>query len=169
MPEGGGGLGNGDDELKTEAGQRALLRLLHDLGALVAHGLAPDDRAVRRDVMLLDPNWLTGGVYAILTAPVLRQQNGVFHRSDLQNWLDLSRYPVERHEFILEMMQDKEVGLCFELPGERGERFLAPEALPPNTPDYDFFGGRTPCVSASPTTTCRRACCRASSSRRTGS
>ena len=32
--------GNGDDELKTEAGQRALLRLLHDLGALVAHGLA---------------------------------------------------------------------------------------------------------------------------------
>ena len=35
------------------------------------------------------------------------------------------------------MMQDAEVGLCFELPGSGHKRYLVPEALPANEPDYD--------------------------------
>ena len=32
--------------------------------------------------------------------------------------------------------QDPEVGLCFELPGSDHQRYLVPEALPPNEPDF---------------------------------
>jgi len=117
--------------------QRALLRLLHDLGVVVAHGLDRDAPAAIRGVTLLDPNWLTGAIYQLLNEPRLRDQDGEFERSQMSEWLDPQRYPNERHEFVLEMMQDPDVGLCFPLHDVASERYLVPEALPANEPDYD--------------------------------
>ena len=37
------------------------------------------------------------------------------------------------------MMQDPDIGLCFELPGTDHERYLIPEALPANEPDYGIW------------------------------
>jgi hypothetical protein len=115
--------------------QRALLRLLHDLGVVVAHGLSREAPAAMREITLLDPNWLTGAIYRILNEPRLRDQGGEFERAQLGDWLDQARYPPEWHEFILTMMQDPDVGLCFELPDSKG-RYLVPEALPPSAPYY---------------------------------
>ncbi len=79
--------------------------------------------------LLLDPNWLTGAIYTILNHEALRTQNGILRQDQLTQWLDQTRYPVERHEYILTMMQEEDLGLCFPLPGTT-DQFLVPEGLP---------------------------------------
>ena len=115
---------------------RGLLRLLHDLGTVVAHGLRDGASASLREVTLLDPNWLTGAIYRLLTHPTVRDQQGEFSRTQMTQLLDPADYPVSRHEFILDMMQHEAIGLTFELPGTTHQRFLIPEALPKKEPDY---------------------------------
>jgi pimeloyl-ACP methyl ester carboxylesterase len=65
-------------------------------------------------------------------------QNGEFAASQLIEWLDPAVYPKERHEFILGMMQEKEIGLCFRLPTEE-ERYLIPEGLPVKQPYLHYW------------------------------
>jgi internalin A len=126
----------GDEAISNENEQRALLQLLHNLGAIVAYGMNPDAPAALQNVRLLDPNWLTGAIYKLLTAGLVVHQGGVFRREQLAELLDPKDYPVERWEFILSMMQLEGMGLCFLLPGTTNE-YLVPEALPKNEPKYD--------------------------------
>ena len=76
-----------ENGIEDENEQRSLLRLLHDLGTVVAHGLERDTAAIK-GVNLLDPNWLTGAIYAILNHPDVRDQDGEFAREQLNLWLD---------------------------------------------------------------------------------
>lgn len=131
--------GRAPDRISDVDEQRSLLRLLNDLGVVVAHGLARDAPAALREVTLLDPNWLTGAVYALLNQPQVLRQGGEFAREDLALWLDPDRYPPERYEYILDMMQSADLGLCFRLPTTADEeRYLLPEALPSSAPDYPW-------------------------------
>ena len=111
-----------------DAEQRALLRLLHDIGIIVACGLDRNS-AELGSVTLLDPNWLTKALYSLMDNPDVRAEHGVFTRDQLPLILDTTDYPPERYPFILEIMQDDEIGLAFEFPGSNG-RFLIPLALP---------------------------------------
>jgi len=129
--------GDRTEPIKGENDQRALLRLLHELGTVVAYGLERDAPAARREIALLDPNWLTTAIYTILDKARQVDQGGEFSRHQLAEWLDPGPYPPERHEFILGMMQEEDIGLCFRLPGHGQERYLVPEALESNTPDLD--------------------------------
>jgi pimeloyl-ACP methyl ester carboxylesterase len=129
---------NGGEAVTDDNEQRALLRLLHDLGAIVAHGLGRDASAASREINLLDPNWLTGAVYRILEKASSVDQEGEFLRRDLAEWLDLHTYPAKWHEFILERMQEREIGLCFRLPPPVEDGYLIPEALPPNRRFYEW-------------------------------
>jgi GTPase SAR1 family protein len=133
----GGGVARDDEAITDPDEQRALLRLLHDLGTVVAQGLERNAPAAVREITLLDPNWLTGAVYRLLNEPMVRDQEGEFKRDQLNLWLDPKLYPPERHEFILTMMQDPDIGLCFRLPDAGGECYLIPEALRASEPDYD--------------------------------
>jgi small GTP-binding protein len=129
--------GDSVDPVIDESEQRALLRLLHELGAIVAYGLERNSPAARREITLLDPNWLTGAIYRILDKASSVDQEGEFFRRQLDAWLDPRSYPSERHEFILDMMQDEDIGLCFRLPISSQECYLVPEALPASR---RFFG-----------------------------
>ncbi len=122
-----------EDNVTDEGERRSLLRLLNDLGAIVAHGLDASARAVQREITLLDPNWLTRAIYTILTRADCAELQGEFTENQVAGWLDPAVYPPERHEFILDMMRDEEVGLCFPLPNKTG-RYLVPEALGPSAP-----------------------------------
>jgi len=126
------------EPITDPAERRALLRLLHDLGTVVAHGLERDAPAAIREITLLDPNWLTGAIYTLLNEPTVRDQEGEFERGQLALWLDPTLYPTERHEFILAMMQNPEIGLCFRLPDAAGERYLIPEALRASEPELNW-------------------------------
>ncbi|MCP5119073.1 MAG: GTP-binding protein, partial [bacterium] len=135
----GNEAGNQDGAISDPDEQRALLRLLHDLGAVVAHGLERDAPSARREIALLDPNWLTGAIYTLLNSPTVRDQQGEFSRGQVAELLDPALYSAHWHEFILGMMRDPDVGLCFQLLDSAEERYLVPEALPPNQPDYDVW------------------------------
>ncbi|WP_106089276.1 COR domain-containing protein [Enhygromyxa salina] len=127
------------EAITDENEQRGLLQLLHNLGVIVAHGLRQDAPAALQNVTILDPNWLTGAIYKVLTAGLVVQQSGVFRREQLAELLDSNDYPVGRWEFMLSMMQLDNMGLCFPLRGSTSEEYLVPEALPKNAPNYDSW------------------------------
>jgi internalin A len=120
------------DPIRTEAEQRALLRVLHELGTIVAHGLS--DIAMLPTVHILDPNWLTQGIYTILEHHVLHKRQGEFSRDQLKDWLPAEKYSPKFFDFILSMMQDDEIELCFPLEARGKGWFLVPEALPVEGP-----------------------------------
>ena len=127
------------DEITEESERLSLLELLNRLGTIVVHGLESDQRLRPASITLLDPNWLTDAVYEILNRPEVRDQQGEFGKEQLAEWLDPKTYSEDHRDFVLDMMQDEEIGLCFRLPTiDRSEhRFLIPEALPPNPPQYE--------------------------------
>ena len=127
--------GAADERVMDKAEQRGLLGLLHDLGVVVAHGLRRDATAALREVTVLDPNWLTGAIYALINSPAVRNDGGELHYEQLPELLDLTRYPPERYELILTMMQDPAFGLCIPIAGGRTHRYLLPDAVPTREPD----------------------------------
>ena len=101
--------------------------------------LERDAPSARREITLLDPNWLTGAIYTLLNSEVVRNQGGEFARFQMEGLLDPQIYPKDWHEFILGMMQDPDVGLCFRLADADHPRYLVPEALPENQPNLDVW------------------------------
>lgn len=126
---------DGDLAITDTNEQRALLRLLHDLGVVVAHGYNKDKSSFG-EVTLLDPNWLTAAIYTLLNSHRVRDQGGEFSRGQMVELLGQKEYAERECTFILDMMQDEEIGLCFELPDGDGSQYLIPEALPASAPWY---------------------------------
>jgi internalin A len=120
--------------------QRGLLRMLHQMGVLVAHGLTKESTSIE-GLTLLDPNWLTTAIYALLADRELRDRDGVFDRDVMRDVL-LRRdnvapasYELDRIDYIIGMMQRPEFTLAFRLPGlAEPPQYLLAEALPSATP-----------------------------------
>jgi len=102
--------------------QETLAGFLHSLG--IALNYKDDPRL--RDTHVLNPRWVTEGVYTIINSERLMQQKGELRSSDLTQILDTDKYPPERHDFILEIMRKFE--LCFTFP-EEDDHYLVPELL----------------------------------------
>ncbi len=119
----------GDLNVEDTHSQRTLLGFLHDLGIVLCFQDDPRLAATH----ILNPEWVTQGVYAILNHPDLLKQGGVLSREMLGNILDPWRYPPHKHLFIIDMMRRFE--LCFDFEGQNDERFLVPDLLPKEAPD----------------------------------
>jgi internalin A len=111
-----------------------LIGLLHDLGTVLC--FRGDKRL--KDNNVLNPEWVTTGVYQIINSSLLSEQEGELHLNDLDKILTMKdgkgklRYPSDKHTFIIDMMLKFE--LCFQHEHER-ERVLVPELLAKETPD----------------------------------
>ncbi|KKL10857.1 hypothetical protein LCGC14_2551630, partial [marine sediment metagenome] len=126
-------------KITKESEQNLLLRFLHDLGNVLNFG-DPKDPYHLRDTNILNPEWVTEGVYKIINNKELMDNGGVLEWGMIGKVLnDPKRYPTERHEFIVDMMRKFE--LCFDFPDGHGRRVLIPELLGENEPelgwDYD--------------------------------
>jgi internalin A len=119
--------------IEHEAAQRTLARFLHDLGAALNF---QDDRRLA-GTHVLNPEWVTGGIYHILNADKL-QENGLLHLDDLDAILDRRRYPPEKQPFLLEIMHKFELSV----PLDR-DRYLIPGLLPKERPAFDWPAGAT--------------------------
>jgi internalin A len=117
---------NGETE---DEAQDKLAFYLHSLG--VALNYKDDPRL--RDTHVLNPEWVTNGIYRILNADVLAARKGELQLSDLADILDRKDYPTERHGFLLELMRKFE--LCFRFPEERDDRYLIPDLLDKEQPE----------------------------------
>lgn len=118
--------------IEQASDQQQLLRLLHDLG-WVLHFSDPDCPYRLKETKILDPEWLTRGVYKILNNDQLLQNGGVLTRGMLAKILTREDgYSKKGRLFILGMMRKFE--LCFEF-ADGSNRRLVPELLNRNEPD----------------------------------
>lgn len=125
-----------NEHVETDKEQTRLLRFLHDLGSVLNFD-DPSDPFELRDTNILNPEWVTGGVYRILNSNMLMQAGGILRFGELHTILgDGTTYPRERHRFILEMMRKFE--LCFDFPDTNGQLLLIPELLSRNEPDIGW-------------------------------
>jgi internalin A len=118
-------------DIGDEFVQAVLLRLLNDLGTVLSYH---DDPRLA-DTNVLNPEWVTNGVYTLLNnQELLERRQGILSIGDLPRILSVhgKRYPAHRCHFITEMMEKFE--LCFRLDGDR-ERVLIPDLLPKAAPD----------------------------------
>jgi internalin A len=113
---------------KDPGAQDALAFHLHNLG--IALNYKDDTRL--RDTHVLNPHWVTSGIYKILNANRLEKQKGEISLEDLPSILDAKEYPKEMHGFLLDLM--KKFELCFDLEGKEGV-YLIPELLGKQEPE----------------------------------
>nr|AAU84033.1 leucine-rich-repeat protein [uncultured archaeon GZfos35D7] len=114
--------------ITDDLSQHTLIRLLHDLGIVL--NFYDDPRL--EDTNILNPEWVTNGVYAILNSNELFQEKGVLKREMLNRILDSKEYPRDKHLFIMDMMRKFE--LCFDFEGFPNQRFLIPDLLSKEEP-----------------------------------
>jgi internalin A len=112
-----------------EAAQRTLAQFLHDLGAALHFH---DDRRLA-GTHVLNPEWVTGGIYAILNEPAL-QERGILRLDELDAILDRRRYPAHKHPFLLDIMGKFELAA----PLADGQHYLIPGLLPKERPTFGW-------------------------------
>ncbi len=109
-------------------GQEALAAVLHMLG--IALNFRDDERL--RETSVLNPLWVTGGIYSLLNDNVLARRHGELGMDDFKRVLSLRHYPDHTHKFLRDLMGKFE--LCFPLEG-KVPRYLIPELLSEQEPD----------------------------------
>lgn len=112
--------------------QEILLEFLHDLGVILHFKDDPQLEALG----ILNPRWVTNGVYRILNAHVLFQNKGILSVEMLHNILDMPEYPSNKRIFIVELM--KKFELCYDI--EPNKTFLVPDLLTKDEPYTGEWG-----------------------------
>ncbi|MEL7409626.1 MAG: COR domain-containing protein, partial [Cyanobacteria bacterium J06558_2] len=116
------------EAIDQEDNQRVLIRLLNDLGIVL--NFHDDPRLT--DTHVLNPEWVTNGVYKILNDyQLIVEYKGILELKMLQRILKDKRYPTGKHLFIIDMMRKFE--LCFDI--EQDKKFLIPDIVPKGEPD----------------------------------
>ena len=121
-----------ENEVSDETSQRTLIGFLHDLGVVLHFQDDPRLEALG----ILNPQWVTNGVYKILNSHTLFQNKGVLTVAMLDEILNLPEYPRTKRLFIVDMM--KRFELCYDL--ETDKSFLVPDLLPKDEPQLTFIG-----------------------------
>jgi len=121
------------NEVSDETSQRTLIGFLHDLGVVLHFQDDPRLEALG----ILNPQWVTNGVYKILNSHTLFQNKGVLTVSMLDEILNLPEYPRGKRLFIVDMM--KKFELCYDI--EPDKTFLVPDLLPKDEPAELKFNG----------------------------
>lgn len=125
---------------KRPDAQADLAGILHALGLALYFGNDPR----LHDTRVLNPSWVTGGVYAVIRAPSVAQNDGQLAAADMprvlkeaeeQKVIRTKDYPPKTHGFILELMRAFQ--LCYASEEEKGKptRYLVPELLPEFEPE----------------------------------
>ena len=128
-----------ENEVSDETSQRTLIGFLHDLGVVLHFQDDPRLEALG----ILNPQWVTNGVYKILNSHELFQNKGVLTLAMLNDILNIDGYPRDKRLFIVDMM--KKFELCYDIPYgydvEPDKTFLVPDLLPKDEPAELKFNG----------------------------
>jgi internalin A len=116
--------------VSTPQDQEALAASLHDLGLMLSY--RKEDTL--RDFGVLNPQWVTKGIYAMLNAPALRDVGGKFTVKAFAEVLSAKTYPLRLHPYLLALMRKFEI--CHPL-DDRGEKHLIPDLLTKEEPDLE--------------------------------
>jgi internalin A len=122
--------------------QDVLLQFLHDLGVII------NFRNLQYfDTQILNPLWLTNGVYRIINSTRLADNGGILKEADFDAVINDPRYqnhdiaekpfdyPKNKLHYIVRVMQEFE--LCFRVDDTS---YVIPQLLPANAPDFNADG-----------------------------
>jgi internalin A len=112
---------------RDRAAQEKLADYLHDLGIMLNYR---DDPRLQ-DTHVLNPRWVTNGIYQLLNSPKLEKQKGEIRLQELPEILDTKEYPPPMSSFIIDLM--KKFELCFSFP-EDDTHYLITELLDKQEP-----------------------------------
>jgi internalin A len=87
-----------------------------------------------RDFGVLNPQWITKGIYQILNSKVLRDAQGKFGAKTFAEVLPNRSYPATLHPYLIALM--RKFRLCHPL-DDKGDKYLIPELLTKEEPDLD--------------------------------
>ncbi len=120
--------------------QDVLLQFMHDLGVII------NFRNLKNfDTQILNPLWLTNGVYRIINSDIVVKNKGILNEDDFDKVINDPRYtagntteknyhyPRNKLHYIVRVMQEFE--LCFQLDGGQ---YIVPQLLPVQEPDFKF-------------------------------
>lgn len=119
--------------------QEALAESLHDLGLMLSFR----KEEALRDFGVLNPQWITKGIYQVLNSEPLRKAHGKFVAASFAGELPKKSYPPEVHPFLLALM--RKFRLCHPL-DDRGEHYLIPELLSKEEPNLEAEFPRDKCL-----------------------
>ncbi|HEY0081118.1 MAG TPA: COR domain-containing protein [Pyrinomonadaceae bacterium] len=114
-------------ETDAEA-QESLAGYLHNLGVVLNY--REDPRL--QETHVLNPHWVTNGIYRILNSEKLEKRKGEIHLHEVSEILDDREYPPNMRRFIFDLM--KKFDLCFSFPGDECH-YLIPELLDKQEPE----------------------------------
>jgi internalin A len=112
---------------KDPAAQEALAFSLHTLG--IALNYKDDPRL--QDTHVLNPHWVTNGIYKILNSEQLEEHKGEIWLRELSGILDGRQYPAKMRPVLFDLM--KKFELCFTFPDD-DTPYLIPELLDKQEP-----------------------------------
>jgi internalin A len=117
--------------VESEAQRETLLDFLNDLG--VALYFADFELS---GMQVLNPLWVTAGVYKIINSEILANGEGELSLRDIQRIFQdqASRYPAEARRYLVDLMRKFE--LCYQL---TGSAVLVPDLLPVQQPKTGDF------------------------------
>jgi internalin A len=123
-----------------EQSQEQLIDLLHRLGLVLNFR----DHPILQTTTVLNPNWVTQGIYALLSDEILKTQTkGILTNADLSRILDPVAYPAARHHYLIELMREEKFQLCFQIPDCMPPTFLIPGLLSKEEPEDISLEGDT--------------------------
>jgi internalin A len=119
---------------KRPQAQADLAGILHALGLALYFGNDPR----LYDTRVLNPGWVTGGVYAVIRSSLVAEKAAqltagempqVLREAEAKKVIKASNYPPKTHGFILDLMRAFQ--LCYASEEEEGKpaRYLVPELL----------------------------------------
>jgi len=115
----------------------ALAGLMHDLGQVIHYG---DDDGLR-DVVILQPEWLTKAISYVLDDRATAAAGGVLdHRRLREIWIDPARetsYPADVHPYFLRLMEKFDIS--YRIPDE--DRSLVAQLVPYERPSLPWDAG----------------------------
>ena len=136
----------GEDRADAQAD---LASILHALGLALYFGKDPR----LHDTRVLNPGWVTGGVYAVIRSKLVEGRGGqlllsnmssVLKEAEEQKVIRAADYPKKTHRFILELMRAFQ--LCYTSQEEKNKppRYLVPELLPKFEPELPAYWDHAP-------------------------
>lgn len=122
-----------DEKVQFQEGMKTLVQFLNDLGVVVYF-----DDAQLSHLHVLDPRWVTEGVYKIVTSKQLAEEKGVLKLERLDVILKQDKkkgfsYPKETYPYIIQLM--KKFELCYEI---NTNEILVPDLLAVEEPPFTF-------------------------------
>lgn len=125
---------------KRPDAQADLASILHALGLALYFGKDPR----LHDTRVLNPGWVTGGVYAVIRSQHVAKNDGQLSVTDMaivlkeaedQKVLKARNYPRKTHGFILELMRAFQLCYASEEKDSKPVHYLVPELLPEFEPE----------------------------------